>query len=224
MTITTPPQELFRELSDIGGLVFNLLTGPKLKVKRWPPYYQIYVELDRLCWSVSRATAYLLEPFDEADGHPDLDRIEGANLCFGRIDASFKAIVNILAHMDRRQLIMYENPPLKDLVYNHFSPKSAWYMALNEQYFSGRISANGRMLERNALLLDPVPTYRVLDIEEKHLAPWQNFDLTSEESRTVLVRTVNQVQKRLGEVYAAVGSHFVSNCLSVKELLHPSMI
>lgn len=218
----SPPPELFRELTDLGSLIFVMLTVPGVKISRWPSYYRVYLVVDQLCWAVSHATGYLAKPFSSIDGLPDIERINGANANFSRIDAHFRSCVDLLAQMDRWNMVDHGNPALKDIVYNHFAPKSAWYMTCQEQYCAGRVTPDGRLLVRTALLLDPHPTYRVLDIDEKELAPHQVFDLATGYARTELVTASRQVQARLNEVYRALGDFFVANCPSVKELLHPS--
>lgn len=77
--VITPPQELFRELAEMGNLVLSMLAGPQVTVRRWPAYYMVYLKLDQLCRELSRATAALSRGFIAPDGRVDTLRIEAAN-------------------------------------------------------------------------------------------------------------------------------------------------
>jgi hypothetical protein len=223
MSTNTPSQELFRELTDISGLIVNMLTGPNVKVKRWPPYYQIYLAMDRLCSEVRNATNYLARPpMDDATARAH--RIADANYCFSRIGGQFRICVDLLAFIHQWDLVEHGQPALKNIAYNHLSPKSAWYMASHDRYCAGQISADGLLFSRTPLIIDPHPTYRVNDIDDKQLAPSQTFYLSSEQARAELVVASKQVHNNLTEVYVCLGSFFVAHCTSVRELLHPSSI
>ena len=157
---TTPPQELFRELTDLGNLIFSMLTGSQVVVKRWPADYMVYLQVDQLCREVSRATGYLSRGFIEPDGHASAERIDQANACLIQIGACCRAVVDLLARIERHGLVSYGNPALKNIVASHFSSKSAWFLAFQAQYCSGQVSRDRRLLERNVLLLDPHPTFK----------------------------------------------------------------
>jgi hypothetical protein len=219
----SPPQELFRELADLGNLVFSMLTGSRVVVKRWPVYYQVYVLVDGLCREVSRTTGYLSRGFIEEDGTVSSDRIEGANACLARIDGHCRALVDLLARIERQALVSYGKPALKHVVSSHSSPKSAWYLAFHLQYCSGRVAPDGRVLERSVLPVDPYPASGATHTDETSLVEHQAFELASDQSRTLLGRTIRQVQTNLNQVYAALGDFFVSHCPSTSELLHPGM-
>jgi hypothetical protein len=224
LNVPTPPQELFRDLADLANLVFNLLTGPQVAVRRWPVYYMIYVEIDGLSRDISRTTGFLSHAFTEPDGSVNAARIEGINACLARVDRHVRTIVELLGRMAQHRLIAHGNPALMDIVRTHFSPKSEWYQACQKQYCAGLVSPDGRVLERTVLLLDPYPSHGAAGIEENNPVQLQTFELVSEQSRAVLGRTTRQVQVKLNQVYAALGNFFVHHCPSVKDLLHPSML
>jgi len=223
VSMTTPPQELFRELADLGNLIFGMLTGPQVAVRRWPPYYMVYVGVDGLCREVSRATGYLSRGFTEPDGTVGADRIEGANACLARIDGHCRALADLLARIARHGLVTCGRPALLDVVSRHFSAESAWYQVFQQQYCSGRIAPDGRVLERNVLLIDPHPASRATDGEKRNPLERQTFELVSDQSRTLLGRRARKVQTDLNQVYTALGDFFVGRCSSVSELLHPGM-
>jgi hypothetical protein len=219
----TPPQLLFRELIELGNLMFNMLTGPHVTVKRWSAYYLVYMEVERLCLDLSQTTGYLARPFIEPDGRLDTRRIEGVNACLARIDSHFRTLVDLLARIERQQLVSYHKPALEDVIRIHFLPESAWYQACQAHYCAGRVAPDGLVLARMALLFDPYPICQVADIQQKNLLQRQRFRLLPTQSRTLLGRTSREVQVKLNQVYAGLGAFFVANCPSVKELLHPSM-
>lgn len=216
----TPPQELFRELTDLGNLIFSMLTGAHVAVKRWPTYYMVYVEFDRLCREIHQTTAYLARGFIEPDGKVSSERIEGVNACLFRVDGHLRTLVDLLARIERHGLVSHGKPALKKIVDQHFSPRSTWYPAFQENYCSGRVSRDGRVLQRHVLFVDPYPAFGVIDIGAG-LVERQTFELVSEQSRILLGRTAQSVQARLNQVYAALGDFFVDRCPSVSELLHP---
>lgn len=219
----TPPQVLFRELIELGNLVFNMLTGPYVTVKRWPAYYLVYMEVERLCLDLSQTTGYLARPFMESDDRLDTRRIEGVNACLARIDRHFRAIVDLLARIERQQLVSYNKPVLKDVIQTHFLPESVWYQTCQAQYCAGHVSPDGLVLDRMAVLFDPYPIDRSADIQQKNLLQRQRFRLLPTQSRTLLCATSREVQVNLNQVYAALGDFFVAHCPSVEELLHPSI-
>lgn len=219
----TPPQDLFRELADLGKLVFNMLAGPQVVVRRWPAYYMAYLEVDRLCWEVSRATGGLSRGFLTPEGAADPGRIEDVNACLAKIDGHVRTLVDLLARIERHHLVDHGRPALKAVVDHHFSPKSAWRRDFQQQYCSGRISPDGRILARSVLLIDPYPAPDAPEVNGEGLVQQQRFDLASDQSRTLLGRTARGVQTRLNQVYAVLGEFFVGNCPSVHELLHPRM-
>jgi len=219
----TPPQELFRELAEMGNLVFGMLAGPQVTVRRWPAYYMVYLELDQLCLELSRATAALSRGFITPDGSADPVRIESANASLARIDGQMRRMVGLLARIERHALVDHGSPALKVVVAHHLSPQSAWFAAFQERYRAGRISSEGRVLERSVLFLDPVPRHGGSGIDALTVTGDQKFDLVSAQSRLVLGRTSRNVQEKLNHVYAALGAFLVANCPSVQELLHPRM-
>jgi len=218
----TPPQELFRELAEMGNLVFGMLAGPQVTVRRWPAYYMVYAELDQLCRELGRATAALSRGFIAPDGRADPVRIEGANAGLARIDGHMRRMVGLLGHIERHALVDHGSPALKEVAGHHLSPGSAWYAAFHEHYRAGRISPDGQVLERSVLPLDPLPPHAVTTIDALTVTG-EMFDLVSAQSQTVLGRTSRNVQEKLNQVYAALGAFFVANCPSVRELLHPQM-
>lgn len=219
----TPSQELFRELTDLGNLIFGMLTGPQVVVRRWPAYYLVYVQVDGLCREVSRTTGYLARGFVDADGKVSSDRIEGVNGCLARIDGHCRTLVDLLARIEREALASHGKSALKDVVSRHFSPQSAWYLAFQRQYCPGRVAPDGRVMDRSVLLIDPYPDPGAPATDETSLVQHQSFELTSDQSRTLLARTTRKVQTNLNQVYAALGDFFVGRCPSISELLHPGM-
>jgi hypothetical protein len=220
----TPPQDLFRELPELGNLLFCMLAGPDVTVKSWAAYYLAYAHIDRLCHEHSQATGYLARGFIGAAGMVDRRAIEGINACLTRLDTQFRALVDLLVRVECRAQVDYGAPELKRLVSLHFSPTSPWYLASEQHYCSGRVFADGLVLRRTCVPLDPLPDAAVMAAQGQDLVHRQTFGLGSQRSRGLLVRTARQVQTRLNQVYAALGAFFVARCPSVTELLHPSAI
>jgi hypothetical protein len=223
VSTTTPPQQLFRELTDLANLVFSMLTGPQVLVKRWPVYYLVYVQVDGLCREVSRTTGYLSRGFIDADGTVGSDRIKDVNACLARIDRHCLTLIDLLARVELHALASHGKPALKNVVTSHFSPESAWCLAFRQQYCSGRVAPDGRVLERSVLLIDPYPSSGATGIDATCLVEHQTFELASDQSRTLLGRTTRKVQTNLNQVYAALGNFFVDRCPSISDLLHPGM-
>lgn len=222
--ITTPPQELFRELTDLGNLMFSMLVGPQVQVRHWPAYYMAYLDLARLCWELSRTTGHLARGFSTADDTVDGERINDVNAGLARVDGILRTLVSLLAQMEGQGLVSHGKPALKNVVDKHFSPTSAWYAAFQEHYCSGRVTADGRILGRNTLLIDSHPAFAQAGTAEKTLVERQTFELVSAQSRALLARTARSVQTKLNQVLAALGRFFADHCPSVSALLHPSMI
>lgn len=218
----TPPQELFRELTDLGNLIFSMLTGPQVVVKRWPAYYLVYVQVDGLCREVSWMTGYLSRGFIEEDGTVSSDRIESVNACLARIDGHCRALVDLFARIERHTLVSHGKPALRDVVSRRFLPTSAWYQAFQQQYYPGRVAPDGRIMERSVLVIDPYPDSGAPSTETRFVEH-HTFELASEQSRTLLGRTTRKVQTNLNQVYAALGDFFVGRGPSISELLHPGM-
>jgi hypothetical protein len=200
-----------------------MLTGPQVVVKRWPAYYLVYVQVEGMCREVSRTTGYLSRGFIEVDGMVSADRIESVNACLARIDAHCRSLVDLLARIERHTLVSHGKPALKDVVSRHFSPTSAWYLAFQQRYCSGRVAADGRVMERSVLLIDPYPDPGAASTDATSLVAHQTFELASEQSRTLLGRTTRRAQTNLNQVYTALGDFFVGRCPSISELLHPGM-
>jgi len=219
----TPPQLLFRELAELGNLTFSMLTGPHVTVKRWPAYYLVYMEVERLCPDLIQVTGHMAHPFVAPDGRLDTQRIDSVNACLTRIEGGFRTIVDLLSRIERQQLISYRKPALQKVIRTHLLPGSAWYQACHTQYCAGRVTPDGLVLNRMMLLFDPCPVDHVADIQQKNLLQDQRFRLLPTQSRTLLCRTSREVQLRLKQVIAALAGFFVEHCPSVKELLHPSM-
>jgi hypothetical protein len=219
----TPPQALFRELVELGNVIFNMLTGPHVTVSHWPAYYMVYLQVGRLCRDLSQTTGHLGRSFVELNGEVDTPRIVAANACLARIGRHVRVIVDLLGRIEDRRLVIYGKPALQHVVQAHFSVGSAWYQVCQAQYCAGHIRPDGLVLDRTALLIDPYPIDRVPDIAEKNFLQRQRFRLLPMQSRTLLRVTSREVQVRLNQVYAALGEFFVSRCPSVTDLLHPSI-
>lgn len=215
------PQQLFRELEGIGNVAFGMLTGPQVSVRRWPPFYLAYVEVEGLCWEMSRATGFLSRGFIMQDGAPDPRRILEANACLDRIGTHACMLVELLARIERYRLASHSNRALQHIVQFHFSRDSAWYAAFQGHYCAGRVLANGHTLERRVLAIDPQPVLPAAGAT--HITELQLFDLAPVQSCTRLGHNSRQVQSRLNQVYAAMGAFFVANCPSVADLLHPRL-
>jgi hypothetical protein len=222
-SVTPPPQALFRELADLGNLIFSMLAGAQVTVRRWPAYYMVYLEVDRLCREINGMAGYLARGFVESDGSADAARIMLANTCLARIDGHARAIVDLLARIEFHRLVDHGNPALKTIIDSHFSPKSPWYRAFQTQYCAGRVSVDGRVLERTVLTIDPYSQLAETDSKAGNFAERQTFDLASTQSRSLHGRMARQVLATLNQVYAALGDFFVTHCPSVRELLHPCM-
>lgn len=217
----TPPAEFFRELSDVQSLMMEVLTAPGLQVKHWPTYYRLYLDIDELEWRVSWAAHHLRGGFLEEHGVFDAELVASANECFAGIGECQRRIVERVGFVERRGLITFDDKRVSHLLKCHLQPKSAWYEELHEQYCAGNISADGQTLSRKILLVDPAPTYRMPDLDDKQLVQQQVFDLSSEEAIASLALTAGQVAERISEVRTSMGDFFVQHC-SPKDLLHPS--
>lgn len=218
----TPPQALFRDLADLGNLVFNMLAGPNVTVRRWPAYYMVYLELDGLCWELSRAAGPLSRGFAAADGIVDAARIGAANAGLARIGAHVQRIMELLAHSVRHGLVEHGAPGLTAVVQHHFAHDSTWHAAFQQGYQAGRVSSDGHFLARRVLPLDPYPAPGA-GAARVHAVEHQVFDLLAAQSRKVQGRALRDVQQKLNHVLAAVGRFFAAQCPSVGELLHPRM-
>lgn len=208
---TRPPQQLFRELADLGGLVFAMLTGPQVAVGCWTAYSMAYVAVEGLCREVSRATGGLSRGFMTREGTADPRRIADANACLGRIGEHARTLIELLATMERDRLVIHGKPALQDVVAYHLATDGAWHRAFQERYCPGRVAPDGGILERSVLRIDPHPSLCACvdgsgPSVERHV-----FALEREQSRTRLGRTGRDVQVKLNQVYAAMGAFLQGN-------------
>jgi len=120
----SPPQDLFRELPELGNLLFCMLAGPAVTVKSWAAYYVAYAHIDRLCHELSQAIGYLARGFVGAAGAVDRPATDGINACLSRLDTQFRALADLLVRIECRAQVDYGAPELKRVVSLHFSPTS----------------------------------------------------------------------------------------------------
>ncbi|HJV76110.1 MAG TPA: hypothetical protein VJ654_17955 [Noviherbaspirillum sp.] len=221
MTPHTPAADLFRELSDVQALIMDLLSAPGLHVTHWPSYYRLYLDVDELGGRVQAAACYLAERITGEDGLPDPRRIEAADGCLSGIGDCQRRIVDLLGAMERNVLISCDDRAIMHRLRCHFRPKSAWYLEFQKRYCAGKIAQEGTTLTRTIFLVDPTPTYRMPDLDEKQLVQNQLFDLSADDARAALARTFHGVSDRIAQVRARMGDYLVDHC-TTKDLLHPS--
>lgn len=221
MRTSTPPTHLFREVSDIQAFMRDLFGAPDVVVKHWPTYYRLYLQIDELIALVRTAAEWLSCGF--ADERPDVRdcQVESANACFKHLTTRLETLVDLLRHIQSFALVSTADKRVMHCFRAHFQAKSAWYLEFHERYCAGRISLDGTLLERTALLMDPRPADRLPDLDEKGLLQRQTFDLTSTATRAELAAAANCVADGLVDVYRILGAHFVKHC-TIEDLLHPS--
>lgn len=219
----TPATEFFCELSDVQSLIMDVLTAPDLHIKHWPTYYRLYIDVDELAWRVYKASQYLTERFVGEDGTFAAQLVEAANECLAGIGDCQRRIVDWISKMTRQGWISCNDKALTHHLRCHLQPKSAWYQEFHERYCAGKISEDGQILSRFIFRIDPDPTYRIPDLDEKQLAQQQVFDVATEKAIASLVLAAEQVSARIGEVRASMGDYFVRHC-TPEDLLHPSWV
>lgn len=223
MKLYTPPVEFFRELSDAQSLIMDVLTAPDLRVKHWPTYYRLYLDIDELEWRVPWASHHLRGRFMEEHGVFDAQLVAAANECFAGIGECQRRIIERLGDIELRNLITFDEKRMTHRLKCHLQPKSAWYLEFHEQYRAGAVSEDGQTLTRTILRIDPNPVFRMPDLDEKQLVQQQVFDLSTKEAIACLLFAIEQVGARISEVRARMGDYFVRHC-TPKDLLHPSWL
>lgn len=226
----TAADDILCELTDLHQLILELLASPGNTKWHWPSYYLLYVDMDRMAWRIrSTRTVFANEPpFARVTGLADAPRsiaeqVEAIGDAFAEFAKVQRSIVDRFWHISRNTLTVIENHTLRQRMRAHFHPKSAWYQVFRSDYCPGRISPDGRTLERTILKLDPEPSGRIHDLGEKNLYSHQCFDIGTEAARTLVAQALGRVEEEHARVGRAMADFFVAHC-SVEQLLHPSSI
>jgi hypothetical protein len=230
MTSYTPPSGIFQDIRAIDELILELVSHPGKARWHWPSYYLLYVDMDRMAWLIRHAGDALsrerpaLSPSLEDEEGPTLE--EYAECVSGTFDDVWKmqkSIVGRLFQISRGMMTVIEDKTLQWRARAHFYPKSAWYQALYDDYCPGKVSADGRVLERVILTMDRDPPQRIEDLGAPGLLHHQRFDIGTSEARASLQRAVREVGAEHAKTWATMKDHFLAHC-TVQDLIHPSSI
>ncbi|QOL48498.1 hypothetical protein [Massilia litorea] len=226
----TAPDEILREVRDLHQFILALLASPDKTRWHWPSYYLLYVDMDRMAWRLrGTRTVFADEPlFGKAAGfaagpRPVAGQAEAVDDAFADLGKAQGSIVGRLWHMSRNTLTVIEDKQLRQRMRAHLHPKSEWYQVFRSDYCPGRVSADGRTLERSILKTDPEPPDRIHDLGETNLHVHQTFDIGTDAARNLLAQAVARVEDEHARVSRAMADCFLAHC-SLEALLHPSSV
>ncbi|MFN3789271.1 hypothetical protein [Massilia sp.] len=221
----TQASEVFREIRELDELLLQLVASPDAVDWHWPGYYQLYVQVDRMGWSIqSAARAVGHTSSIIADAIPDGTHVAAANAALDALGKNYMAVLGWLWQHARGMSSVIKEPRLKAILRAHLHPKSGWYQACFAQYCAGRISPDGARLERTILLLEPSPPERIDQaVDETYLLRRQLFDIGAEDKRRALALASDEVQDMHARATDAMRRHLLAHC-HIGDLAHPSSI
>jgi hypothetical protein len=225
MIAPTQADEVFREIRELDELLLQLVASPDTVEWHWPGYYQLYVQVDKMAWTIqaaARAVGHVSATV--ADAAPDSTQVTAANASLGALGKNYMAVLGCLWQLGRGMSSLVKEARLKAILRAHLHPKSGWYQACFTQYCAGRISADGARLERTILLLEPDPPERIdRAVDETCLLRHQVFDLGSADKRQALALAADEVQDLHARATGAMRRHLLAYC-DISDLAHPSSI
>jgi hypothetical protein len=186
--------------------------------------------MDRMAWLIKHAgEALLRERFNlssllRQEEEPSLEEYaDGVSEAFDDVWHMQKSIVGRLFQMSRGLMTIIEDRALRRRARAHFHPKGAWYQALYGEYCPGKVSTDGRVLERTILTMDLDPPERVENLWAPSLLHQQRFDVSTSEARGALRRAVREVESAHARTCGAMKDLFVEHC-TVQDLIYPSSV
>jgi hypothetical protein len=222
MTGATPAQDFMCEVADLAGFIDDVLAMPRGSRWHWPSYYLFYAEVDRLQGLLMR-TRWLFEPPCASLGQPSTaqEGAESANELFAQLGQRQQAVVDWLSQMWRNTRTGTERTAAHERMEAHFHPKSGWNQLFRKRHCTGRMSADGAMLERAVLGIDADSSRDHIPYSSAEcMIRYQLFDLGAPGTKQVLVHAVEHARKRIGQTFAAVGMLLVGHC-TIEDLLPP---
>lgn len=221
MNISTQPDELFREFREMDSLLLELVAAPDQVQWHWPTFYLLYVELDRMSWRLQNAEGIFRKPVTSHGIDDWGDDVEDANACLDALGRRVLATAELLWNVSRGMSSRVKDVNLRLRLQAHLHPKSSWYQTLRTDYCAGKISADGRSMERTILVLEPTTLERIGSPQEEFLLRHQVYDLADENVMAQLLIAARATTEMHTQVLRAFGSHFVAHC-RIEDLLHPS--
>jgi hypothetical protein len=218
----TPAHEFLAELGDINAFILNVLDSPRKAQWRWTSFYRLYIDVDRLAGLLVRVNRIFRPPFEEFGGVPAVEELVAShNELFAMLDEQQKTVVQWLFQMYRYTGSNPTYPAVHESLKAHVHPKSGWYQTFMSEYRSGVLAADGNMLRRTVLPIDPGATSVPIDgTTAMCMLRQQSFDISTPAARLALARATDEVQSRLGKVGAAMTAFLAANC-TLSDLLHP---
>jgi hypothetical protein len=228
----SPPDEWLREVTSICEVIRAITIEAPSRVRRWPEYYRLYLELADLYLAIKWSPS--LSTFSTPDGKPEVARIDEVNQRLAIIDFHFRAVIKGLSTIHEGGAIDYRRVALRRRLDQYLFSDSEWYQACQAQYCSGRVAADGLVLESRPFLIDLTinPAYqftetleqcraRLLDgidfpdnppqpvIDRSKLGDPKTFSVTSRKKRNHLTKACDAVCGTLYKVHGALGERFV---------------
>jgi hypothetical protein len=220
----SPADELFREIREVGALLLQLVASPDTVDWHWPSYYQLYVQVDRMNWTLKAAARVAEQAPGIAGARPDAMTADAANAALTALGQNYMAILNCLWQLGRGMASRVNDAHLKAMLRAHLHPKSGWYQACITRYCAGRVSPDGARLDRTILLLEPHPPERIDQaVDETWLLRHQVFDIASDDGRRALALAAEDVLDAHARTSGAMCRHLLAHC-DIADLAHPSSI
>lgn len=218
MIAPTQADEVFREIRELDELLLQLVASPDTVEWHWPGYYQLYIQVDKMAWTIQAAARAIGQVSGiVADAAP-------ANAALEAMGKNYMAVLGWLWQHGRGLSSVVKDTRLKTILRAHLHPKSGWYQACFTQYCAGRISADGARLERTILLLDPHPPERIGHaVDEFFLLRHQVFDIGADDQRRALASAMEAVQDLHARATDAMRRYLLAHC-RISDLTHPSSI
>lgn len=218
MIALTQADEVFREIRELDELLLQLVASPDTVEWHWPGYYQLYVQVDRMAWTIQSAARAI----GQVSGI--VADAEAANAALAALGKNYMAVLACLWQHGRGMSSLVKDARLKAILRAHLHPKSGWYQTCFAQYCAGRVSADSTRLERTILLLEPHPPERIDQaVDESYLLRHQVSDIGSEDERRTLALAMEEVQDLHARATGAMRRHLLAYC-DISDLAHPSSI
>jgi len=222
MTTPTPPQEFLSEIREINGFITDILACPRRNDWHWPSFYLLYVDVDRLAHTLTRAEFFFQSPFSGIFEQPTTEQcVSSANAILRELEKHQKAIVRWLWPMCRRIQSGPESMDLRKRLDAHVHPKSGWYQEFFARYEAGTLSADGTTLVRTVLPVLAEPPYERIDHGTAGIMlRRQSFDMGTPAGQQALAQATRQAAVDLGKISAGMHAYLTAHC-TLEDLMHP---
>lgn len=182
---------MFNELAEIAAFAQRLVHARESSMSNWRQVFALFLALERLHQDAGQVAAMLQPGTDLSPAFPSTRPryMKVGNEMFEELDRAARAMVESMSALCvyGSSKILMPDQHLEHAFTNHFHPKSHWYIQFLAMYSSGRISADGAMIERMIFRLHPAPAKRLLSYDLEHaLCVSEMLDCSTEPARAAI--------------------------------------